>query len=39
MMKNMNDSKCAHREFVADHVKQLPKSGIRRFFDLVNSAS
>ena len=37
MMKNMNDSKCAHREFVADHVKQLPKSGIRRFFDLVNT--
>ena len=36
-MKNMNDSKCAHREFVADHVKQLPKSGIRRFFDLVNT--
>ena len=37
MMKNMNDSKCAHREFVSDHVKQLPKSGIRRFFDLVNT--
>ena len=37
MMKNMNDSKCAHREFVAEHVKQLPKSGIRRFFDLVNT--
>ena len=36
-MKNMNDSKCAHREFVAEHVKQLPKSGIRRFFDLVNT--
>lgn len=37
MMKNMNDSKCAHRKFVAEHVKQLPKSGIRRFFDLVNT--
>ena len=37
MMKNMNDLKCAHREFVAEHVKQLPKSGIRRFFDLVNT--
>lgn len=36
-MKNMNDLKCAHREFVAEHVKQLPKSGIRRFFDLVNT--
>lgn len=37
MMKNMNDSKCVRREFVADHVKSLPKSGIRRFFDLVNT--
>ncbi|MPM61911.1 putative N-acetyl-LL-diaminopimelate aminotransferase [bioreactor metagenome] len=37
MMKIMNDSKCVRREFVADHVKSLPKSGIRRFFDLVNT--
>ncbi len=37
MMKNMNDSKCVRREFVADHIKSLPKSGIRRFFDLVNT--
>ena len=36
-MKNIHDSKCVRREFVADHVKSLPKSGIRRFFDLVNT--
>lgn len=37
MMKNMNDSKCVRKGFVADHIKSLPKSGIRRFFDLVNT--
>lgn len=36
-MKNMNDSKCVRRSLVADHIKSLPKSGIRRFFDLVNT--
>ncbi|AVM45393.1 aminotransferase class I/II-fold pyridoxal phosphate-dependent enzyme [Victivallaceae bacterium BBE-744-WT-12] len=33
----MNDSKCVRKGFVADHIKSLPKSGIRRFFDLVNT--
>lgn len=37
MMKNMNDSKCVRKGFVADHIKSLPKSGILRFFDLVNT--
>ena len=37
MMKNMNDSKCARKSLVADHIKDLPKSGIRAFFDLVNT--
>lgn len=37
MMKNMNDSKCVRKGFVAGHIKSLPKSGIRRFFDLVNT--
>ena len=37
MMNNMNDSKCVRKGFVADHIKSLPKSGIRRFFDLVNT--
>ena len=37
MMKNMNDSKCVRKGFVADHIKSLPKSGSRRFFDLVNT--
>ena len=32
----MNDSKSARR-FVADHIATLPKSGIRKFFDLVSS--
>ena len=32
MMKNMNGSK-----FVSEHIAALPKSGIRKFFDLVNS--
>ena len=36
-MKNMNDSKCVRRPLVADHIQTLPKSGIRRFFDLVNT--
>ena len=37
MMKNMNDSKSVRRPLVADHIKDLPKSGIRAFFDLVNT--
>ncbi|MDR0932064.1 MAG: aminotransferase class I/II-fold pyridoxal phosphate-dependent enzyme [Victivallales bacterium] len=37
MTKNMKDSKFARRDFVAEHLKTLPKSGIRRFFDLVNT--
>ncbi len=37
MMKNMNDSKCVRKSLVADHIRSLPKSGIRAFFDLVNS--
>ena len=37
MMKNMNDSKCVRRSPVADHIRLLPKSGIRAFFDLVNT--
>lgn len=32
MMKNMNGSR-----FVSDHIASLPKSGIRKFFDLVNT--
>ena len=33
----MNDSKSVSERFIAPHISQLPKSGIRRFFDLVNS--
>ncbi|MBQ9775308.1 MAG: aminotransferase class I/II-fold pyridoxal phosphate-dependent enzyme [Lentisphaeria bacterium] len=33
----MNDSKCARKSFVAEHIASLPKSGIRKFFDLVNT--
>lgn len=32
----MNDSKSA-RKFVASHIANLPKSGIREFFDIVNT--
>ncbi|MBO5762825.1 MAG: aminotransferase class I/II-fold pyridoxal phosphate-dependent enzyme [Lentisphaeria bacterium] len=32
----MNDSRSARR-FVADHIATLPKSGIRKFFDLVSA--
>ena len=32
----MNDSKSA-RNFVASHIASLPKSGIREFFDIVNT--
>lgn len=32
----MNDSKSC-RNFVAEHIDVLPKSGIRKFFDLVNT--
>ena len=32
----MNDSKSA-RDFVASHIASLPKSGIREFFDIVNT--
>ena len=37
MKKNMNDSKFARKSFVAEHIASLPKSGIRKFFDLVNT--
>ena len=37
MMKNMNDSKSVRKSFVAEHIASLPKSGIRKFFDLVNT--
>ena len=33
----MNDSKSASDRFIAKHIATLPKSGIRAFFDLVNS--
>lgn len=36
-MKNMNDSKSVRKSFVAEHIQSLPKSGIRKFFDLVNT--
>ena len=37
MMKNMHDSKSVRKSFVAEHIASLPKSGIRKFFDLVNT--
>ena len=37
MMKTMNDSKFVSEKFVAPHIAGLPKSGIRKFFELVNS--
>ena len=33
----MNDSKSPRKSLVADHIAALPKSGIRAFFDLVNT--
>ena len=33
----MNGSKSLRKSFVADHIADLPKSGIRAFFDLVNT--
>lgn len=33
----MNDSKSARNSFVASHIASLPKSGIREFFDIVNT--
>ncbi|MDD3885413.1 MAG: aminotransferase class I/II-fold pyridoxal phosphate-dependent enzyme [Victivallaceae bacterium] len=37
-MKTMKDSKSVcEKSFVASHIKELPKSGIRKFFDLVNT--
>lgn len=33
----MNDSKFHHRKRIAEHISILPKSGIREFFELVNS--
>ncbi len=35
-MKNMNDS-VLHRSWVADHIRSLPRSGIRDFFELVQA--
>ena len=37
MMKNMNGSKFVSEKFIAPHIAALPTSGIRRFFDLVNT--
>lgn len=37
MMKNMNDSRSVSERFVAGHISTLPRSGIRAFFDLVNT--
>ena len=37
MTKTMNGSKSVSEKFIAPHIAALPKSGIRRFFDLVNS--
>ncbi len=37
MMKNMSGSKSVSEKFVADHISTLPRSGIRAFFDLVNT--
>jgi aminotransferase len=36
-MKNMSDSKSVSERFVAEHISTLPRSGIRAFFDLVNT--
>ena len=36
-MKNTNDSRSVSERFVAKHISTLPKSGIRAFFDLVNT--
>ena len=36
-MKNMNDSRSVSERFVAEHISTLPRSGIRAFFDLVNT--
>ena len=33
----MNDSKSLHENWIAEHIEALPKSGIRDFFELVNS--
>lgn len=33
----MNGSKSVRKQYVADHIAKLPKSGIREFFDLVNT--
>ena len=37
MTKNMNDSRSVSERFVASHIATLPRSGIRAFFDLVNT--
>ena len=36
-MKNTNGSRSVSEKFVAQHISTLPKSGIRAFFDLVNT--
>ena len=36
-MKTMSDSKSVSERFVAEHISTLPRSGIRAFFDLVNT--
>jgi aminotransferase len=37
MVKNMKDSKSLLKDKIAKHIISLPKSGIRDFFELVNS--
>ena len=37
MTKNMKDSRSVSDRFVAEHISTLPRSGIRAFFDLVNT--
>ena len=36
-MKNTNGSRSVSERFVAQHIAALPRSGIRAFFDLVNT--
>ena len=33
----MNDSKLYRKKRLATHISELPKSGIREFFDIVNN--
>lgn len=35
----MNDLKSVRKSWIADHIRDIPKSGIRDFFELVNNMS